>query len=184
LHLATTGHGLEYRTVSNAGGDGPPANRNFDPGGHRHRPNPTVLTGNPVGQILPPFRGASAWLISCFFFRVNGTRGQATKFAILFQSESQVSDSDKMYRRIIEAVPGGIRVVDPQGRTIFSNRRIAEIQGRISTQWSNSHASRASSRMSWQMHSVILCAPGSGQSVFGARLSHFTTNSSSPFGSY
>jgi hypothetical protein len=64
-----------------------------------------------------------------------------------------------MNRRIIEAVPGGIQVVDPQGGTIFSNRRIAEIQGQISTQWSNGHASRASSRMSWQMHSVILCAP-------------------------
>jgi hypothetical protein len=40
-----------------------------------------------------------------------------------------VSDSDKMYRRIVEAVPEGIWVVDPQGRTIFSNRRMAEILG-------------------------------------------------------
>ena len=34
-----------------------------------------------------------------------------------------------MYRRIIEAVPEGIWVVDPQGRTIFSNRRMAEMLG-------------------------------------------------------
>jgi PAS domain S-box-containing protein len=34
-----------------------------------------------------------------------------------------------MYRRIVEAVPEGIWVVDPQGRTIFSNRRMAEILG-------------------------------------------------------
>jgi hypothetical protein len=63
-----------------------------------------------------------------------------------------------MYRRIVEAVPGGIWVVDPQDRTIFSNPRMAEILGQISSQWPNSHASRASSRMSWQMHSVILRA--------------------------
>ena len=37
--------------------------------------------------------------------------------------------SDEMYRRIVEAVPEGIWVVDPQGRTIFSNRRMAEILG-------------------------------------------------------
>src|SRR3974377_760159 len=34
-----------------------------------------------------------------------------------------------MYRRIVEAVPEGIWVVDPQGRTIFSNRRMAELIG-------------------------------------------------------
>jgi hypothetical protein len=32
-----------------------------------------------------------------------------------------------MYRRIVEAVPEGIWIVDPQGQTIFSNRRMAEI---------------------------------------------------------
>ena len=32
-----------------------------------------------------------------------------------------------MYRRIVEAVPDGIWVVDPQGRTIFGNQRMAEI---------------------------------------------------------
>ena len=37
--------------------------------------------------------------------------------------------SDEMYRRIIEAVPEGIRVVDSKGKTIFSNRRMAEILG-------------------------------------------------------
>ena len=34
-----------------------------------------------------------------------------------------------MYRRIVEAVPEGIWVVDPEGKTIFSNRRMAEILG-------------------------------------------------------
>src|SRR5215813_13653971 len=34
-----------------------------------------------------------------------------------------------MYRRIVEAVPQGIWVVDPQGRTIFSNRRMADLLG-------------------------------------------------------
>src|SRR5215471_9010171 len=34
-----------------------------------------------------------------------------------------------MYRRVVEAVPEGIWVVDPQGLTIFSNRRMAEILG-------------------------------------------------------
>ncbi len=37
--------------------------------------------------------------------------------------------SDEIYRRVVEAVPEGIWVVDPQGRTIFSNRRMAEILG-------------------------------------------------------
>src|SRR5215469_291517 len=36
---------------------------------------------------------------------------------------------DEMYRRIVEAVPEGIWVVDPQGLTIFNNRRMAEILG-------------------------------------------------------
>jgi len=40
-----------------------------------------------------------------------------------------VNISDEMYRRIVEAVPEGIWVVDPEGRTIFSNRRMAEILG-------------------------------------------------------
>ena len=43
--------------------------------------------------------------------------------------EPNVSVSDEMYRRIVEAVPEGIWVVDPQGRTIFSNLRMAEILG-------------------------------------------------------
>jgi PAS domain S-box-containing protein len=37
--------------------------------------------------------------------------------------------NDEMYRRIVEAVPEGIWVVDAQGRTIFSNQRMAEILG-------------------------------------------------------
>ena len=37
--------------------------------------------------------------------------------------------SNEEYRRIVEAVPEGIWVVDPQGWTIFSNRRMAEILG-------------------------------------------------------
>jgi two-component system, cell cycle sensor histidine kinase and response regulator CckA len=40
-----------------------------------------------------------------------------------------VNISDEMYRRIVEAVPEGIWVVDPEGCTIFSNRRMAEILG-------------------------------------------------------
>jgi len=40
-----------------------------------------------------------------------------------------VSISNEPYRRIVEAVPEGIWVVDPQGSTIFSNRRMAEILG-------------------------------------------------------
>lgn len=34
-----------------------------------------------------------------------------------------------MYRRVVEVVPEGIWVVDPQGLTLFSNRRMAEILG-------------------------------------------------------
>jgi PAS domain S-box-containing protein len=37
--------------------------------------------------------------------------------------------SEEMYRSIVEAVPSGIWVVDPEGRTIFSNRRMAEHLG-------------------------------------------------------
>ena len=40
-----------------------------------------------------------------------------------------VNVSVEMYRRLVEAVPEGIWVVDPDGRTIFSNRRMAEILG-------------------------------------------------------
>ena len=40
-----------------------------------------------------------------------------------------MSIGEEMYRRIVEAVPEGIWVVDPQGLTIFSNRRMAEILG-------------------------------------------------------
>lgn len=40
-----------------------------------------------------------------------------------------VSISDEMYCRIVEAVPEGIWVVDSEGNTIFSNRRMAEILG-------------------------------------------------------
>ena len=40
-----------------------------------------------------------------------------------------VSIGEPMYRRIVEAVPEGIWVVDAQGLTIFSNRRMAEILG-------------------------------------------------------
>ena len=40
-----------------------------------------------------------------------------------------MSISEQAYRRIVEAVPEGIWVVDPQGRTVFSNRRMAEILG-------------------------------------------------------
>jgi two-component system, cell cycle sensor histidine kinase and response regulator CckA len=44
-----------------------------------------------------------------------------------FRSRPNVNVSTEMYRRIVEAVPEGIWVVDPQGRTIFSNQRMAEI---------------------------------------------------------
>jgi PAS domain S-box-containing protein len=40
-----------------------------------------------------------------------------------------VSIGEEMYRRVVEAVPEGIWVVDPQGLTLFSNRRMAEILG-------------------------------------------------------
>jgi two-component system, cell cycle sensor histidine kinase and response regulator CckA len=40
-----------------------------------------------------------------------------------------VNLSDEMYRRVVDAVPEGIWVVNPQGQTIFSNRRMAEILG-------------------------------------------------------
>jgi PAS domain S-box-containing protein len=36
---------------------------------------------------------------------------------------------EEMFRRIVMAVPDGIWVVDPQGRTIFNNKRMAEILG-------------------------------------------------------
>src|SRR5690349_19028420 len=40
-----------------------------------------------------------------------------------------VNVSVEMYRRLVEAVPEGIWVVDPQGRTLFSNQRMADILG-------------------------------------------------------
>src|SRR4051812_17902452 len=33
------------------------------------------------------------------------------------------------YQQIVEAIPEGIWVVDPEGRTLFSNRRMAHILG-------------------------------------------------------
>lgn len=44
-------------------------------------------------------------------------------------SNQNVSIGEPIYRRIVEAVPEGIWVVDAQGLTIFSNRRMAEILG-------------------------------------------------------
>jgi len=40
-----------------------------------------------------------------------------------------VNVSEETYRRIVEAVPEGIWVVNPEGQTIFSNRRMAELLG-------------------------------------------------------
>jgi two-component system, cell cycle sensor histidine kinase and response regulator CckA len=51
------------------------------------------------------------------------------RFVILCNPNLNVSISNEAYRRIVEAVPEGIWVVDPQGGTIFSNRRMAEILG-------------------------------------------------------
>ena len=36
---------------------------------------------------------------------------------------------EDIYRRVVEAIPEGIWVVNPQGQTIFSNRRMANILG-------------------------------------------------------
>jgi two-component system cell cycle sensor histidine kinase/response regulator CckA len=67
--------------------------------------------------------GANRWNVSgCSF-------GSVTFCYPVPIPESKVTVSDEMYRRIIEAVPEGIWVVDPQGRTIFSNQRMAEILG-------------------------------------------------------
>jgi hypothetical protein len=48
---------------------------------------------------------------------------------MLAAPDENVSIGEQMYRRIVEAVPEGIWVVDSQGTTIFSNRRMAEILG-------------------------------------------------------
>jgi PAS domain S-box-containing protein len=40
-----------------------------------------------------------------------------------------VKITDDMYRRIVESVPEGIWIVDPEGHTIFGNRRMMEILG-------------------------------------------------------
>jgi PAS domain S-box-containing protein len=40
-----------------------------------------------------------------------------------------VDSRDDIYRRVVEAIPEGIWVVTPQGRTVFSNPRMAEILG-------------------------------------------------------
>jgi len=40
-----------------------------------------------------------------------------------------VDFQDDIYRRVVEAIPEGIWVVNPQGQTVFSNRRMAEILG-------------------------------------------------------
>src|SRR5271154_2906657 len=37
--------------------------------------------------------------------------------------------SEEMYRRIVDAVPEGIWVVSPEGRTLFCNDRMAEMLG-------------------------------------------------------
>ena len=47
---------------------------------------------------------------------------------MLFDSPS-VDINDDIYRRVVEAIPEGIWVVDRLGQTIFSNRRMAEILG-------------------------------------------------------
>ncbi len=40
-----------------------------------------------------------------------------------------MSASEEMYRRIVDAVPEGIWVVSPEGRTLFCNDRMAEMMG-------------------------------------------------------
>jgi two-component system, cell cycle sensor histidine kinase and response regulator CckA len=40
-----------------------------------------------------------------------------------------VDTRDDIYRRVVEAIPEGIWVVSPQGQTVFSNRRMAELLG-------------------------------------------------------
>jgi len=40
-----------------------------------------------------------------------------------------MSANEELYRRIVKAVPEGIWVVSPEGRTIFCNERMAEILG-------------------------------------------------------
>jgi PAS domain S-box-containing protein len=40
-----------------------------------------------------------------------------------------MSANEEMYRQIVKGVPEGIWVVNPQGRTIFCNERMAEILG-------------------------------------------------------
>src|SRR5262245_43995297 len=46
-----------------------------------------------------------------------------------WESQLDMRIDNEMYRRVVEAVPEGIWVVDPQGLTIFNNRRMAEILG-------------------------------------------------------
>ena len=48
---------------------------------------------------------------------------------MLSAPDLNVSIGEEMYRRIVEAVPEGIWVVDSLGSTVFSNRRMAEILG-------------------------------------------------------
>ena len=50
-------------------------------------------------------------------------------YAVASHQGRTVTVSDEMYRRVVMAVPEGIWVVDPEGRTIFSNERMAEILG-------------------------------------------------------
>jgi PAS domain S-box-containing protein len=50
----------------------------------------------------------------------------ATGSDILFHDDKMITH-EEMCRRIVSAVPDGIWVVDPQGQTIFNNKRMAEI---------------------------------------------------------
>ena len=60
----------------------------------------------------------------------NYGRNYKTVKSVMQSAPNQnVSIGEPMYRRIVEAVPEGIWVVDAQGLTIFSNRRMAEILG-------------------------------------------------------
>jgi len=55
------------------------------------------------------------------------TWGEAPVSLLFCLIHLNVSENEDMYRRIVEAVPDGIWVADAQGRTIFANRRMAEI---------------------------------------------------------
>lgn len=57
-----------------------------------------------------------------------GSRERLDSSVRVLTASSPIAD-EELYRRVVEAIPEGIWIVDPQGRTLFCTPRMAEILG-------------------------------------------------------